>query len=415
MIESIEIKNFQSHQGNRLVLSPGINALTGDSDNGKSAVLRALLWCVTNSPSGDAYVSDWAKTPKGKVKAGEACQVIVNSNPGDGKRSVCRVRADDFNGYKLYDGGDDGGDDCQEFSALRTDVPQAVQDAFNLGAVNIQRQMDAPFLIAETPGEAARIINGLVNLSVIDEALAAANSISRANAADVKYTAGELEEKEKALAALDWVQDLQELADRAAAIEPRVKSTRERLAGLRTALDIYGEQERTLSAMEDAIRESQAALDAIKPVDAAMNTTIQRINRMERSLREWAAVPFIDASALDEAALLLNRAAPMPGKVAELTRRIRDTEKDLEMHTYATSMLGLTRDVGEAEAILARAPRMEAALRGSRDTLRAMRATLEDWDGLPSLDGLAGAIAATELDLSRMACPTCGQPWRSHL
>ena len=408
MIESIEIKNFQSHQGNRLVLSPGINALTGDSDNGKSAVLRALLWCVTNSPSGDAYVSDWAKTPKGKVKAGEACQVIVDSNPGDGKRSVCRVRADDFNGYRLYDG-----DDCQEFSALRTDVPQAVQDAFNLGAVNIQRQMDAPFLIAETPGEASRIINGLVNLSVIDEAMAAANSISRASAADVKYTAGELEEKEKALAALDWVQDLQELADRAAAIEPRVKSTRERLAGLRTALDIYGEQERTLSAMEDAIRESQAALDAIKPVDAAMNTTIQRINRMERSLREWAAIPSIDASALDEAGLLLDRAAPMPGKAAELTRRIRDMEKDLEMHTYATSMLGLTGDVGEAEAALARAPRMEAALRGSRDTLRAMRATLADWDGLPSLDGLVGAIAATEMDLSGMVCPTCGQPWCS--
>lgn len=409
MIDSIEIKNFQSHQGNRLVLSPGINALTGDSDNGKSAVLRALLWCVTNSPSGDAYVSDWAKTPKGKVKAGEACQVIVNSNPGDGKLSVCRVRADDFNGYKLYD----GGDDCQEFSALRTDVPQAVQDAFNLGAVNIQRQMDAPFLIAETPGEAARIINGLVNLSVIDEALAAANSISRANAADVKYTAGELEEKEKALAALDWVQDLQELADRTAAIEPRVKSTRERLAGLRTALHAYGVQELTLSALDNAISEIQAALDAVKPVDAAMNTAIQRINRMERSLREWAAVPSIDASALDEAALLLNRAAPMPGKVAELTRHIRDTEKDLAMHTYATAMLGLTRDAGEAEAILARAPRMEAALRGSRDTLRAMRATLADWDGLPSLDGLAGAIAATKMDLSGMTCPTCGQPWCS--
>lgn len=409
MIESIEIKNFQSHQGNRLVLSPGINALTGDSDNGKSAVLRALLWCVTNSPSGDAYVSDWAKTPKGKVKAGEACQVIVDSNPGDGKRSVCRVRADDFNGYRLYA----GGDDCQEFSALRTDVPQAVQDAFNLGAVNIQRQMDAPFLIAETPGEAARIINGLVNLSVIDEALAAANSISRANAADVKYTAGELEEKEKALASLDWVQDLQDLADRAVAIEPRVKSTRERLAGLRTALDTYGEQERIVSALDSTISEIRAALEAVKPVDAAMNTAIQRINRMERSLREWAAVPSIDASALGEAVLLLNRAAPMPGKAAELTRRIHDTEKSLEEYTYATSMLGLTRDVGESDAILARAPRMEAALRGSRDTLRAMRATLSDWDGLPSLDGLAGDIATAEMDLSGMACPTCGQPWCS--
>lgn len=409
MIESIEIKNFQSHQGNRLVLSPGINALTGDSDNGKSAVLRALLWCVTNSPSGDAYVSDWIKTPKGKVKAGEACQVVVDSNPGDGKRSVCRVRADDFNGYKLYD----GGDGCQEFSALRTDVPQAVQEAFNLGAVNIQRQMDAPFLIAETPGEAARIINGLVNLSVIDEALAAANSISRANAADVKYTAGELEEKEKALAALDWVQDLQDLADRAAAIEPRVKSTRERLEGLRAALHAYVTQELTLSALDNAISAIQAALDAVKPVDAAMNTAIQRINRMERSLREWAAIPSIDAFALGEAGLLLRSAALLPGKVEKLHGHIRDTEKSLEEYTYATSMLGLARDVGEAEAALARAPRMEAALRGSRDTLRAMRATLADWDGLPSLDGLAGDIAATERGLSGMACPTCGQPWCS--
>ena len=66
MIESISINNFQSHKATRLKLAPTVNTLQGNSDCGKSAVMRAINWLLFN-PAGDYFVSDWAK--KGKTIA----------------------------------------------------------------------------------------------------------------------------------------------------------------------------------------------------------------------------------------------------------------------------------------------------------------------------------------------------------
>ena len=42
MIKSLEIKNVQSHKNSRLEFSPGINALVGTSNNGKSAIFEGV-------------------------------------------------------------------------------------------------------------------------------------------------------------------------------------------------------------------------------------------------------------------------------------------------------------------------------------------------------------------------------------
>ena len=66
MIKSIQIKNIQSHKDTSLEFSPGINAIVGSSNNGKSAVLRALYWARYNRPLGtDTLLSHWAVDKKG--------------------------------------------------------------------------------------------------------------------------------------------------------------------------------------------------------------------------------------------------------------------------------------------------------------------------------------------------------------
>ena len=101
MIEGLKISNFQSHRDSSLEFSPGVNALVGDSDCGKSAVMRALLWVITNQPQGDAHVSNWLKDKKGKVKG--ICQVSVLLDTG----TVTRSRGKDENSYE-YRPDDDG-------------------------------------------------------------------------------------------------------------------------------------------------------------------------------------------------------------------------------------------------------------------------------------------------------------------
>ena len=57
MIQSIRLQNFQSHKDSYLRFSNGINIISGQSNNGKTSLLRGLNWVITNRPQGIAFKS----------------------------------------------------------------------------------------------------------------------------------------------------------------------------------------------------------------------------------------------------------------------------------------------------------------------------------------------------------------------
>jgi DNA repair exonuclease SbcCD ATPase subunit len=215
MINSLELTNFQSHEHNRLDFSPGVNAIIGSSDSGKSAVLRALCWAIYNRPSGDSFVSWWARDKKGKQK--DSCEVLVEK----GDQALLRLRSGDFNGYN---------NNGKDIAAVRTDVPEEVQNFFNLSEVNIQRQLDGPFLLSETPGEVARFFNRTIRLDEIDKALALVDKKKRSTDSEIKTKTAEKEDQEKALEAYAWIE----------VVEPKLKKAQqiaEELDGLYSQAD----------------------------------------------------------------------------------------------------------------------------------------------------------------------------------
>jgi len=46
MINSLTIQNFQSHKNTTLEFDNGINIIIGQSDSGKTAIIRALNWVI---------------------------------------------------------------------------------------------------------------------------------------------------------------------------------------------------------------------------------------------------------------------------------------------------------------------------------------------------------------------------------
>lgn len=56
-IKSIEIENFQSHKYSKLDFSERLNVIVGPSDNGKSAIIRALKWVLFNEPKGTDFIT----------------------------------------------------------------------------------------------------------------------------------------------------------------------------------------------------------------------------------------------------------------------------------------------------------------------------------------------------------------------
>lgn len=148
-IKELNILNFQSHQETEITFSPGFNVITGDSDAGKSAIVKALYWLFENRPSGDDF-KNWNSPLKDPVTV--ECAI--------GKDRISLTRENDKNFYIL------NGEN--PLSAIKTDVPQEVSDILNVSEYNIQNQHDTYFLLKDTPGIRAQKLNKLVGMDVID-------------------------------------------------------------------------------------------------------------------------------------------------------------------------------------------------------------------------------------------------------
>lgn len=195
MIEEIKIRNIQSHKDTTLNFSNGINALTGSSNNGKTAILRALNWCINNRPTGtDVLCSHWALDKKGNIKPDEEMSVTVKV---DGN-TVTRRRTKNENQY-IVNG--------KVLNVVKTDVPDEVSAIFRMSATSIQNQMDSPFLLGETSGEVARYLNKVVHLDVIDRVLSNAESARRKNKSEFEYVNKDFEEAQERLKSFEWIND----------------------------------------------------------------------------------------------------------------------------------------------------------------------------------------------------------------
>lgn len=297
MIEKIEIHNFQSHKATVLELDAKVNTLQGNSDCGKSAVLRALQWLIFN-PAGDYFISDWAR--KGKTQTAP-CEVIVYANG----HKIVRRRDKDFNGYYLDD---------EMFEATRNTVPKKISDILNLGEVNVQRQLDPPFLLSMSAGEVSRYINNLVNLTRIDTWTSAANSRERKLRQDADAAFERVEKAREKVESYSFLPRLEELSD---TIESLVSHGSDVGA-------LYADLSETLSRHSAEVD----MLGSLPDVDRLTVLTSELGTAMARTSELWVDVNYIDPT--------------------------------LSEHGRQVAMLGSLPDVGRVSEILSAVPGMKA-------------------------------------------------------
>lgn len=164
MIRSIHLRNFQAHKDLLLRFDPGVNALVGPSDVGKTAVLRALTWVCFNRPASvDGLVSHGEKE----------VSVVVTLDDGT---EIERARSGSKNIYRVGE---------KTFTAFGRGIPDEVITALRLGEINFSSQHAAPFLLSASPGDVARTINNIAHLEKIDAALSNVSQMSREVGQDI--------------------------------------------------------------------------------------------------------------------------------------------------------------------------------------------------------------------------------------
>src|SRR5689334_12410955 len=108
-VRKLSLSNFQAHEWLEIEFSPTITSIQGESDRGKSAVLRALRWVCLNDFAGAEFIRRGASEAEVSLRSG--------------KLVITRKRGTKENTYSL---------DAHQFKAFGNGVPEPIAQQLKL-------------------------------------------------------------------------------------------------------------------------------------------------------------------------------------------------------------------------------------------------------------------------------------------
>lgn len=162
LIKNLRLINFQSHKDTKIDFDKGLTVILGQTDQGKSAIIRALKWVLYNEPRGTDFIMAGCKL----------CRVSLEMDDGS---IIIREREGQRNRYILIQNGKE-----EVFEGFGNTVPLEIARAHGIpkiridkdvaSAVNLAEQLEPPFLISESGGNRAKALGRLAGIHIIDAA-----------------------------------------------------------------------------------------------------------------------------------------------------------------------------------------------------------------------------------------------------
>ncbi len=201
IIKHVEIKNFQSHEYTIVEFKDGLNTIIGESNSGKTSILRAIRWCLDNDPKG----ADFITTGR------DDCSVTVVFDDGT---SIIRKRTRNDSGTYDVVGKTIQPDGTvtkwtQTYKGFANNLPVEIMNIHQMPKVNLTKdicthlnmmsQLDGPFLVTESPQVKAAIIGRLTGTQIIDLGIKETNKTILSNSKTIKTYTQEKEDRENEL------------------------------------------------------------------------------------------------------------------------------------------------------------------------------------------------------------------------
>lgn len=422
-IKKLSLRNFQSHRQTDLEFTPGLNIIVGPSDQGKSAIIRALRWLIYNEPRGTGF-----------IRAGETrCQVRVELSNGV---AVERIRDESgrINRYIL----EIPGEETMVFEGFNREVPLEVRKALGIQklvvdrdralGINLAGQLEAPFLLEETGSTRSKVLGRMANLHIIDAAQRDTNR-------DISQALQEISRLEGDITALD--EQLQEYAD--------LEEQELRLQKLEHLLQRLSELDRELQKLEEAkarleqnrqqTQEIMKVLDKLSRVDDAYELHAA-FDRLLREMQEIQTLQEKRRRTLEELETCSHKIDSTEGleRGEELLERMRLLRQEgFELQTARRELTALHRERRQKADELEACQAVIASLQGveraeqviNRLSLLSVRldsyqTLLRSWQEVKQgLQEAAGEIEEVDSRVRRLAdeygevlqrvgrCPTC--------
>lgn len=137
------VKAFGQHIKKVVQFTPGLNVLVGESETGKTTLVRALYLLIENSPrGGEKLYQSWLTDAPLSIQL------------KDNRGNIIKRKK---NKYYLNDN--------DPLKAFGTSVPEPIRQLFNFKEINWQKQLDTHYLLFNTGGSSAKLLNSATGMS----------------------------------------------------------------------------------------------------------------------------------------------------------------------------------------------------------------------------------------------------------
>lgn len=176
---SILIKNFQAHESLKFSFDKNVTSIVGETDSGKSSIVRAISWVLCNDRRGTSFIRHGA----------DQCLVKIKFIGSDGEKHIVgrRRSRSQVNEYILDD---------KILKGFKNEVPEQIQTLTGIQDHNIQKQIDIHFWVHLSPAEISRRMNKIVDMDALDRYRKRANSGLTESKGALKYEKESLESLE---------------------------------------------------------------------------------------------------------------------------------------------------------------------------------------------------------------------------
>ncbi|WP_227935877.1 AAA family ATPase [Alkalihalobacillus deserti] len=163
-IKSVRLENFQSHLDTYVEFSQGLNVIVGQSDSGKTAILRGIRWALYNQPRGTDFIR----------VSGDFVRVTVCF---ENDTVIIRERTGSKNRYTVQR----PGQEKLVLEGFGIHVPEEVMAAHGMGhmridqdnelMIHLSQQLDGPFLLEQTSSIRAKTLGRISGAHFLDMAI----------------------------------------------------------------------------------------------------------------------------------------------------------------------------------------------------------------------------------------------------
>lgn len=331
--KNLSIENFQSHEHTSIDFDDNFTTIVGASDQGKSAIIRALKWVLFNEPQGDEFIRAGASEVRVALTLDDG--TIIVREKGRKNRYILRQGENEY-----------------VFESFGRGVPQEILNAHGIKSVkldenmslrlSLSEQLDGPFLLSESKPTKAKTIGYLSGVNIIDKAIRDVSLEIRQKAAEEKSKREDIARITEELKNFDDLKMLEELLpklkneyDEAGKLKEKVEGLKVLAAKLSRAECQMDEDKRITDGLKNFPEREIAELDAIFKKYGSLNKDYNRLKEIQKRISVSAVIlqntekiseVIKDIDGLDNMSHRLNGLKDCSKKMRALNDRVRKCE-----------------------------------------------------------------------------------------